>query len=76
MANRRKAAADLKAIGARVRELRAGMLQEDLAEYLGISQGQLSKIERGVLAPTTDTLARLSQKFERSIDWIVHGNRT
>ena len=74
MAKRTKARVDLRAIGARIRELRAGMLQEELAEYLGISQGQLSKLERGLMAPTAETLARLSETFEKSIDWIVHGD--
>jgi transcriptional regulator with XRE-family HTH domain len=74
MAKRTKARVDLRAIGARIRELRAGMLQEELAEYLGISQGQLSKLERGLMAPTAETLARLSETFEKSIDWIVQGD--
>lgn len=73
MAKRRRLRADLKAIGARIRELRGTMFQEDLAAYLGISQGQLSKIERGMMGPTVETLARLSEKFGKSIDWIVRG---
>ena len=73
MAKRRRPRADLKAIGARIRELRATMFQEDLAAYLGISQGQLSKIERGMMGPTVETLARLSERFGKSIDWIVRG---
>lgn len=40
---------DLKSIGARVRKLRGEILQDKLALQLGISQGQLSKIERGLL---------------------------
>jgi transcriptional regulator with XRE-family HTH domain len=70
-----KARADLKAIGARIRQLRGAMHQEHLAEYLAISQGQLSKIERGRMAPTAETLARLAEKFGESMDWIVQGNR-
>jgi transcriptional regulator with XRE-family HTH domain len=50
------------------------MFQEDLAAYLGISQGQLSKIERGMMGPTLETLARLSERFGKSIDWIVRGD--
>ncbi len=73
MAKRLKARADLKGIGRRIRELRGEMLQEALAVYLGISQGQLSKIERGRMAPTVETLLRLSERFGRSVDWIVRG---
>jgi len=64
---------DLEGIGRRIRSLRNEMLQEDLARYLGISQGQLSKIERGKLGPTVEILIRLVLKFGKSADWILMG---
>ena len=64
---------DLGGIGWRIRSLRNDMLQEDLARYLGISQGQLSKIERGKLGPTVEILIRLVKKFGKSADWILMG---
>ena len=64
---------DLEGIGSRIRSLRGEMLQEDLARYLGISQGQLSKIERGKLGPTVEILVRLVKKFGKSADWILMG---
>jgi transcriptional regulator with XRE-family HTH domain len=68
-----KKLADLEAIGSRIRELRGEMLQEELAEYLGISQGQLSKVERGKLAPTVELLVRLVKRFGKPADWILTG---
>ena len=65
--------ADLEVIGSRIRELRGEMLQEELATYLGISQGQLSKIERGKLGPTMEVLLRLVEKFGKSTDWMLTG---
>jgi transcriptional regulator with XRE-family HTH domain len=65
--------ADLEAIGARIRKLRGSLFQEELAAYLGISQGQLSKVERGKLAPTPEVLIRLVDKFGRTADWILTG---
>jgi transcriptional regulator with XRE-family HTH domain len=65
--------ADLEAIGSRIRELRGETLQEELAAYLGISQGQLSKIEHGKLPPTAEVLLRLVEKFGKSADWILTG---
>jgi transcriptional regulator with XRE-family HTH domain len=44
-----------------------------MAAHLSVSQGQLSKIERGKLAPMVDVLVRLAEKFGKSIDWIVRG---
>jgi transcriptional regulator with XRE-family HTH domain len=71
-----KARADLPAIGARIRELRGTMLQEELAGILGISQGQLSKIEHGKLGPTAEVLLRLVEKFGTSSDWILTGRNS
>jgi transcriptional regulator with XRE-family HTH domain len=68
-----KKLADLRAIGSRIRELRGEILQEELAAYLGISQGQLSKVERGKLGPTAEVLLRLVEKFGKSADWILTG---
>lgn len=65
--------ADLSAIGARIRGLRGEMFQEDLATHLGISQGQLSKIERGKLGPSSEILIRLVERFGKSADWILTG---
>ena len=73
MTHRSRLSVDLKATGSRIRELRGEMLQGELAEFLGISQGQLSKIERGKLGPTAEMLIRLADKFGKSADWILTG---
>jgi DNA-binding XRE family transcriptional regulator len=65
--------ADLSAIGSRIRVLRGDVPQEDLADYLYIRQGQLSKIENGKAAPSIDVLILLSERFHRSVDWILRG---
>jgi transcriptional regulator with XRE-family HTH domain len=51
------------------------MRQEELASQLGVSQGQLSKVERGKVAPTLEILLGVATKFGKSLDWIVRGNR-
>lgn len=58
-------------LGDVIRELRAGERQDDFAPELGITQGQLSKIERGMLAPSVDVLLRLRDRFRKSVDWIL-----
>ena len=73
MTTRRQVKANLAEIGGRIRELRGEVHQEELAAFLGISQGQLSKVERGRLAPTAETLLRLVEKFGKSTDWILTG---
>jgi transcriptional regulator with XRE-family HTH domain len=65
----------LRAMGSRIRALRGDVLQEVLALRIGISQGQLSKIESGRLAPTVETLVRLANQFGQSLDWIVTGKK-
>ena len=69
----RRPKADLSAIGSRIRALRGDILQDDLAGYLHIRQGQLSKIERGKTAPSVEVLVLLSDRFHKSVDWILRG---
>ena len=69
----RKPKTDLFAIGSRIRALRGDVLQEDLADYLHIRQGQLSKIESGKAAPSIDVLILLAERFHKSVDWILRG---
>ena len=69
----RRPKTDLSAIGSRIRALRGDILQEELARYLHIRQGQLSKIERGRAAPSVDVLILLSDRFHKSVDWILRG---
>lgn len=73
MPGRAKPKANLALIGERIRALRGDVLQEELAAYLGISQGQLSKIEHGKMAPTAEILIRLSERFDKSADWVLMG---
>src|SRR2546423_14271609 len=70
---RGKSKLDLVAIGFRIKKLRGDMFQEELASHLQISQGHLSKIERGKIAPSIEILIWLSDKFHKSIDWILRG---
>jgi transcriptional regulator with XRE-family HTH domain len=69
----RRPKVDLVAIGSRIRTLRGDALQEELAAYLDIRQGQLSKMETGKSAPSLEVLLLLSARFHRSVDWILRG---
>ena len=73
MPRRPKKRADLEGIGGRIRELRGEVSQDVFAPSIGITQSQLSKIERGVLAPSVEVLLRLQKRFEKSVDWILRG---
>ena len=64
---------DLVAIGKRIQQLRGGALQDDIAPLLGITQGQLSKIESGKAAPSAWVLLRLAEFSGKSVDWILRG---
>jgi transcriptional regulator with XRE-family HTH domain len=66
---------DLAAIGARIKKLRGPILQQEFAAHLDISQGHLSKIERGKISPSLELLVLLSARFHKSIDWILLGDK-
>jgi DNA-binding XRE family transcriptional regulator len=64
---------DLRDVGGRIRQLRAGTTQEEFASVLGISQAQLSKYELGQSAPPLGVLIKLAEKYGKSTDWILTG---
>ena len=68
-----KAKANLKDIGERVRELRGDVSQDEFAPQLGITQGQLSKIERGQAEPSVAVLVKLRERFNKTLDWLILG---
>ena len=70
----KRAAADLKAIGRRIREIRGfDQTQGDFGRTLGITQAQLSKYELGLSAPTPDILLKLKAYSGKTVDWILAG---
>jgi len=73
----KRAAADLKAIGRRIREIRGfDLTQDEFGRILGITQAQLSKYELGLSAPTPDILLKLKAYSRKTIDWILAGEES
>ena len=64
---------DLRALGNRLRQLRADTTQEEFAASLGISQAQLSKYELGQSAPPLTVVVKLAERHGKSTDWILTG---
>lgn len=56
---------DYKLIGNRIKEKRKAnrMTQEKLAEYLGVSVGYISQLERGITKISLDTLSKIADHF-------------
>ena len=66
---------DWKAVGKRIRVLRGtGKTQKEFARELGVSQGQLSRYEQGASEVGPEVLLRISQKFGKSIEWVLTGS--
>ncbi len=74
MTTPKKSAIDWKAVGRRLRELRGfDANQAEFAKRIGISQGQLSRYEKGKSEISAEVLLRISQIFGRSIEWVLTG---
>ena len=70
----RKPLINWKAVGRRVRELRGlEANQADFALEIGISQGQLSRYEKGTSEIGAEALLRLARKSGKSIEWFLTG---
>jgi transcriptional regulator with XRE-family HTH domain len=65
----------LRALGSRIVERRSarGWKQRELARRTGIEPGRLSRIERGLAAPSLDEVARLKDAFGGSVDELLFG---
>ena len=48
------------------------MTQNDLADTLGVSAGTISKYESGSLEPSIESIKRLAELFEISIDELLN----
>jgi DNA-binding transcriptional regulator YiaG len=71
-----KVTVDLVVTGHRIRHIRGGALtQEEFARILGVGQTQLSRYELGQSAPTLNILLRLKIYSQKSIDWILLGEK-
>jgi transcriptional regulator with XRE-family HTH domain len=68
---------DWKAVGRRLRELRGfDTRQKDFARQIGISQGQLSRYEKGKSEIGAEILLRISQELRVTIEWLLTGKRS
>jgi transcriptional regulator with XRE-family HTH domain len=47
--------------------------EAEFARRIGVSQGHFSYIERGEKEIGADILLRISQEFEKSIEWLLTG---
>lgn len=63
---------DWKKVGKRIRSLRREP-QIPVAKRLGITQGQLSRIETGASPPSIETLLEISKLYKKAINWLLLG---
>jgi transcriptional regulator with XRE-family HTH domain len=65
---------DWKAVGRRLRQLRGfEIVQAQFARELGISQGQLSRYEKGRSEIGAEILLSLSRISGKTIEWLLTG---
>ena len=64
---------DYAALGARIRKARKSkkLTQEQLGEFCSLSAAHIGHIERGTRIPSLETLFRISNILQVSLDWLV-----
>lgn len=69
---------NLKESGERIQKLRKqrGLTQQELADQVGITVSNLSKLERGIQGLSIDLLIELAVFFDTSMDYIALGHET
>lgn len=69
-----QSAVDWAAVGRRIRKLRGfDMTQAEFARRVGVTQGHLSRLERGEKEPGAGVLLAISREFGKSVDWLLTG---
>lgn len=73
----RPASPDAAALGRRVRHLRkeAGLTLDQASSACGLSRAALSRIERGEMSPTYDSLCKLATGYGVDLAMLVSGRR-
>ena len=63
----------MKVIGRRIRKqrIKKGLTIQKLAELLGLSNNFMGQVERGISTPSLETLIKIADKLELSLDYIV-----
>lgn len=60
-------------MGKRLESLRGNLTQVEVSEKCGITQGMLSRYEKGTI-PTSDILERIASYYNVTMGWIVKGD--
>jgi len=57
----------------RIREVRGNLSQIRFAELLGVNQGTVHKYEKGIGAPSIETLSKIAKYGGVTVEWLLHG---
>ncbi len=63
----------MHALSDRIKQVRGDMSQDGFAAALGVNKATLGGYERGERIPKLDFAAKLSEKFNISIHWLLNG---
>ena len=64
---------NFKLIGDRVKLIRGEKSQTDFATELGLSQMDISRVERGEVKHIPDFLYNIAVSYGKTLDWIIAG---
>ena len=66
---------DRDGVAMRIKKLRGNMSQREFGAQFDVTQGQIAHLENARVAPSVEFILRLSQKYNRSIDFILKGEK-
>ena len=61
----------MKTLAERLKEIRAGRTQSEVAELLGIKQTAWSRYEKGIAMPGGEMIIHICNTFSVSADWLL-----
>ena len=65
----------LFALPEKIKEIRGDLSQAKFADLIGVNQGTVHKYEKGISAPSKETLNKIADYGQVTVEWLLHGDK-
>jgi transcriptional regulator with XRE-family HTH domain len=61
-------------LSGRIKTIRGTLSQAKFADLIGVNQGTVHKYEKGISAPSEETLRKIANHGKVTVKWLLHGD--
>lgn len=59
----------------RIKKIRGDLSQAKFGDLIGVNQGTVHKYEKGISAPSKETLKKIAAHGSVTVEWLLHGDK-